>query len=119
MTGAAPGYAIGYLENIDVGSEIVEYIERIEATFEPYGGRWLVHAKPHVTHEGSAPGDVVIIAFPSITAVREWFDSEPYRAIAPLRIEHSDSTILTVEGVPEAYRATTTAATMRAGLQAR
>lgn len=114
MTNNPQGYVIGYLENVDVGPEIFEYIERIEETFEPYGGRWLVHGSQHVTHEGSAPGNVVIIAFPSVDAVREWFDSEAYRAIAPLRIEHSDSTILTVEGVPDGYRAATTASKLRA-----
>lgn len=118
MTCTPPGYAIGYLEHVDVVPDVIGYLERIEATFESYGGQWLVHATPHVTHEGSAPGGIIIIRFPSVAASREWFDSQPYQDIAPLRIEHADSTIVTVEGVPDGYRATTTAATMRAGLAA-
>lgn len=113
-----PGYAIGYLENVDVGEEIFEYINRIEATFEPYGGHWLVHGTRHLTHEGHLPGDLVIIGFPSVAAAREWFDSEAYQQIAPLRADHSDSTVITVEGVPAGYRSADTADKLRAGYAA-
>ncbi|WP_446663612.1 DUF1330 domain-containing protein [Flexivirga sp. B27] len=112
------GYAIGYLENVDMGPHIVEYLERIEGTFEPYGGRWLVHTTRHQTHEGKLPGDVIIIGFPSVDAAREWFASEPYQQIAPLRADHADSIVITIEGVPEGYRATDTAAKMRKQLKA-
>ena len=118
MTSPAPGYVIGYLENVDVGPEILEYIERIEDTFEPYGGHWLVHNMPHVNHEGNLKGNVIIIGFPSVDAAREWFDSEAYQEIAPLRTEHADSIVLSVEGVPRGYRGADTTAKMRSALSA-
>lgn len=111
-----PGYAIGYLENVDTGPEIIEYIDRVASTFEPYGGQWLVHSTPHETHEGHLPGNVVIIGFPSVAAAREWFDSEPYQQIAHLRADHSDSIIITIEGVPAGYRSQHTTAKLRAQL---
>ena len=34
-----PAYAIAYIQDVDLGPEIIEYIEKIEATLAPYGGR--------------------------------------------------------------------------------
>ncbi|OYN93024.1 DUF1330 domain-containing protein [Enemella evansiae] len=108
--GTVPGYAIGYLEDVERGAEIIEYLRRIEATFEPFGGAWMVHGTQHVTHEGRLPGDLIIIGFPSVTAARAWLDSEPYRRIVPLRTGHARSVIVSVEGVPPGYRAEQTIA---------
>lgn len=106
------GYAICYLENITVGPEILDYMCRIESTFEPYGGAWLVHgAKPEV-YEGNLPGDVVIIEFPSARAVRDWYGSPAYQAIAALRTDNSRSITAPLVGVPDGYRAAQTAKKM-------
>lgn len=118
MSATPPGYAMAYLENVDTGREIIEYIDRIEATFEPYGGEWLIHSTPHLTHEGALPGHIVIIVFPSVAAARTWFASEPYQEIAPLRADHSDSILITIEGVPDGYRAAHTTAKLREELKA-
>ncbi|MGO4748506.1 DUF1330 domain-containing protein, partial [Streptomyces sp. 2MCAF27] len=40
-------YVIGHLREAAPHPEIAEYIERITATFEPYGGRFLVHGTQH------------------------------------------------------------------------
>jgi uncharacterized protein (DUF1330 family) len=45
-------YAIAHLREAAPHPEIAEYIERIGATFEPYGGRFLVHATQHEVMEG-------------------------------------------------------------------
>ncbi|MER6047161.1 DUF1330 domain-containing protein [Streptomyces sp. NPDC001793] len=55
--------------------EIAEYIERITGTFEPFGGRFLVHATQHEVKEGAWPGHVVVIGFPGIAEARAWWDS--------------------------------------------
>lgn len=72
-----PAYAIAHLQDAAPHPEIAEYMERITATFEPYGGRFLVHATPHETREGDWPGHVVVIGFPDITQARTWWDSPP------------------------------------------
>ena len=59
-----PAYAIAYIRDLDFGPEIIEYIERIDATLAPYGGRFIVHGGPIVQAEGEWTGDVVIIEFP-------------------------------------------------------
>lgn len=100
-----PAYAVAHLRTVDLGPAIIEYLERIDATLAPYGGRFLVHGGPIDALEGSWPGDVVIIAFPSREAALAWYDSPGYRAILPLRTENSDSSAALLTGVPTGYRA--------------
>ncbi|MFF2328745.1 MULTISPECIES: DUF1330 domain-containing protein [unclassified Streptomyces] len=111
-----PAYAIAHLQEVVPVPEIVEYIERITATFEPYGGRFLVHAAQHEVKEGSWPGNVVVIGFPGIAEARAWWDSPAYQEIAPLRSRHIEGDIILVEGVPESYDPTATATAMREAL---
>ncbi|MFF9157586.1 DUF1330 domain-containing protein [Streptomyces sp. NPDC014846] len=109
-------YVIGHLREAAPHPEIAEYIARITATFEPYGGRFLVHAAQHEVKEGAWPGHVVVIGFPSMTDARAWWDSDAYREIAPLRSRHIDGDIIFVPGVGEDYDATATAEAMREAL---
>lgn len=98
-------YAIAYLREVDLGDAIVEYIQRIDETLAPYGGRFLVHGGDLTPAEGAWDGDMVIIEFPDRAAARDWYDSPAYQAILPLRTEHSQSIACIVEGVPAGYRA--------------
>ncbi|MGW1800428.1 DUF1330 domain-containing protein [Streptomyces sp. NPDC001984] len=109
-------YAIAHLREAAPHPEIAEYIERITATFEPYGGRFLVHGTQHEVKEGSWPGHVVVIGFPSIAEARAWWDSPAYQAIAPLRSRHIEGDIILVEGVPEGYDPAVTAKALREAL---
>jgi uncharacterized protein (DUF1330 family) len=111
-------YVIAHLQEAAPHPEIAEYIERISATFEPYGGRFLVHATQHEVKEGSWPGHVVMIGFPGIAEARAWWDSPAYQEIAPLRSRHIEGDIILVGGVPEGYDQVSTAEAMREALPA-
>ncbi|WP_411126509.1 DUF1330 domain-containing protein [Streptomyces sp. x-19] len=111
-------YAIAHLQDAAPHPDIAEYIERIAGTFEPFGGRFLVHATQHEVKEGRWPGHVVVIGFPGIDQARAWWDSPAYREIAPLRARHIEGDILLVEGVPVGYDPTSTARAMRDALPA-
>ena len=106
-------YAIAHLREITPHPEIADYIERITATFEPYGGRFLVHGATRETVEGDWPGDVVVIAFPTLTKAREWWTSPAYQEIAPLRTRHIKGDIILVEDIPDGYDPATTAKKVR------
>ncbi|MFI2645814.1 DUF1330 domain-containing protein [Streptomyces sp. NPDC018610] len=112
-------YAIAHLREAAPHPEIAEYIERITATFTPYGGRFLVHAAQHEVKEGAWPGHVVVISFPGMAEARAWFDSPAYREIAPLRTRHIEGDLILVPGVPEGYDPATTARALRESLPAR
>ncbi|MFF2148911.1 DUF1330 domain-containing protein [Kitasatospora sp. NPDC058190] len=113
-----PAYAIAHLQEAAAHPEIAQYIERIPATFEPYSGRFLVHATQHEVKEGSWPGHVVVISFPGIAEAQAWWDSPAYQEIAPLRSRHIEGDIILVDGVPEHYDPTATARAMRESLSA-
>lgn len=109
-----PAYAVAYLREVDFGDAIIDYLQRIDATLAPYGGRFLVHGGHLTGLEGEWDGDLVVLRFPDRTAAREWYDSDAYRAILPLRLEHSRSIAAVVDGVPEGYQATDGLAAMLA-----
>jgi uncharacterized protein (DUF1330 family) len=100
------GYAIGILNDVDMGPPIAEYLERIDATLAPYGGRFIVHGGPADVREGSSPGDVIIIEFPDRVHAARWYESPAYQAILPLRTNNSVGTVLLVDGVDDDHRAT-------------
>ncbi|MCO5968561.1 DUF1330 domain-containing protein [Actinoallomurus soli] len=100
------GYAVGHLHDVAAGPAIVEYLERIDATLEPYGGRFLIHgARPDV-REGDWSGDLILIEFPDLDSARAWYDSPAYREIIPLRAENSRGAILLIDGAGDDHRAT-------------
>ncbi|QNE75810.1 DUF1330 domain-containing protein [Streptomyces finlayi] len=113
-----PAYVIAHLQDAAPHAEIAEYMERIPGTFEPYGGRFLVHVTQHEVKEGNWAGSVVMIGFPGIAEARAWWDSPAYQEIAPLRARHIKGDIIMVEGVPEGYDARHTAKAVREALDA-
>jgi uncharacterized protein (DUF1330 family) len=98
-------YAVAYLRDVDVNEEIIEYLERIDATLAAYGGRFLVHGGRLTPAEGEWTGDLIIIEFPSEQAAVDWYESPAYQAILPLRTENSRGMAALVLGVPTGYRA--------------
>jgi uncharacterized protein (DUF1330 family) len=112
-------YAIANLHRSVAHEDVVEYIERIPGTFEPYGGRFLVHGTAHEVKEGNWPGGVVVIGFPGLDQARQWWDCPEYREIAPLRSRHIDGDIILVDGVPEGYDPGRTAKRIRESMETR
>jgi uncharacterized protein (DUF1330 family) len=101
-----PGYAIGHLRNVRFNEEIVEYLERIDATLEPFGGEFLIHGAREECMEGNWVGDLIVIAFPSLGDARDWYFSPAYQEIAPLRSRNADGEILLIDGLEGRHRAT-------------
>jgi uncharacterized protein (DUF1330 family) len=99
-------YAIANLRDVNMGAGIVEYLERIDATLAPFGGRFIVHGAPPERVEGNWDGTLVVIEFPSQRHARGWYDSPEYRAILPLRTDNSTSDTILVDGVGPEHKAT-------------
>ncbi|MFE7529047.1 DUF1330 domain-containing protein [Kitasatospora sp. NPDC057542] len=98
-------YALAQVHSVEFGPDIVEYLERIDATLDPFGGRFVVHGGKPQTVEGSwAEADLILIEFPDHERARAWWDSPAYREILPLRTRHMVADIVLVEGVPAGYR---------------
>jgi uncharacterized protein (DUF1330 family) len=101
----APAYAVAYLREVRFGEEIIDYLQRIDETLAPFGGRFLVHGGAITPAEGTWDGDLVVISFPDRDAATQWYESAAYQAILSLRTENSSSIAAIVEGVTPGYRA--------------
>ena len=52
MNQQLPAYALAYLREVDLNEQVVDYIQRIDATLAPYDGRFVVHGGRLVPAEG-------------------------------------------------------------------
>lgn len=98
-------YAIAHLRSVDFGADIIRYLERIDDTLQPHGGRFRVHGAVPEVMEGPFPGTVVVIEFPDLEHARAWYHSPAYLEILPLRTENSDGVAVLVDGTPDGYSA--------------
>ncbi|MFE9061076.1 DUF1330 domain-containing protein [Streptomyces violaceusniger] len=97
-------YALAHLHGRSPHPDIIEYLERIQATLDPFHGRFLIHGGELEVVEGEWPGSVVLIEFPGGTAdARAWYASPAYQDILPLRTDHIEGTAVLVEGVGPGY----------------
>src|SRR5690349_11205887 len=83
-------YAIANLRNVQLGADIVEYLERIDATLAPYDGHFIIHGHQPEHLEGEWAGTLIVIEFPDRASAHGWYESPAYQAILPLRTKNSD-----------------------------
>jgi uncharacterized protein (DUF1330 family) len=99
-------YVIAHLWALQMGPDIVRYVERIDATLEPYDGRFVVHGSRADVREGELDGDVIVVEFPDRESAAGWYESAAYQEILPLRTANADGWVVIVDGVPAEHRAT-------------
>ncbi len=97
-------YAVAVIHETRFGPEIKEYLQRIDETLAPFSGRYIIHGGPYAPLEGEWSGDLVVIEFPSMEHAKQWYESDAYRAIRPLRMSHTEGDVLLVQGVPEGHK---------------
>jgi uncharacterized protein (DUF1330 family) len=107
-------YALAHLRDTDRHPEILEYMEKIQATLDPFFGRFLVHGGDIDAREGAHPGTIVIIEFPRMVEARSWYRSPAYQEILPLRTRHIERDLVLVEGVEPGHDSAKMAAELRA-----
>lgn len=90
----------------------LDYLDQVEATVAPYGGKWLAMGPVTVT-EGSWPGAVVLMEFPSREEADNWYTSDAYRKILPLRTNNAISDIVLIDELPEGFTVKAWAADIR------
>jgi uncharacterized protein (DUF1330 family) len=102
---SARGYAIAHLREVRMGPDITTYLEKIDATLEPYGGRFIVHGGPAQVVEGPWSGALIVIEFPDRESAAAWYASDAYQEILPLRVRNADGWAVLVDGVPDGHAA--------------
>ncbi len=109
-------YGIAHLHDPNSHPEVLEYIDRIQDTLDPYGGHFIVHGATVEVVEGTWPGTIVIIELPTVEDARAWYASPAYQAILRLRTDHITGDVILVEGVAPDYDPRATAAALRSRL---
>jgi uncharacterized protein (DUF1330 family) len=99
-------YGVARLTDVTMGLEIVAYLEGIDATLAPFQGRFIIHGGPIERLEGDWAGDLIVIEFPDRASARAWYASAAYKAILPLRTQHSRGEVFFIDGVDADHRAT-------------
>jgi uncharacterized protein (DUF1330 family) len=80
-----------------------DYAAHVQATVDPFGGKYLVRGGKTVSVEGDPPkGRIVISEFDSMEKARAWRESPAYKKICVVRERETKSRQYIVEGLPSA-----------------
>jgi reactive intermediate/imine deaminase len=111
-------YLINHLRipNEIPNAEGLEYLEKVEATFQRYGGKWLVLGQHDEVLEGAWPGSVVVMEFPDRESANAWYRSAPYQEILHLRTDNVVSDVILVDQVAPGFTSAGFARQVRAAL---
>ncbi|MFG2090483.1 MULTISPECIES: DUF1330 domain-containing protein [unclassified Spirillospora] len=108
-------YALAHLRPpAPLHDDVFIYMERIQASLDPFGGRFLVHGSDPEVMEGPVDGSYVLVEFPDIDKARAWYESDAYQAILPMRTDNMEGTAVLLHGVADDYDAAATAKFVRA-----
>lgn len=78
-----------------------DYRRQVAATVAAHGGRFLARGGTLVPLEGGwDPARLIVIEFPSLQALRGWYDSPEYQPLIALRQRGSIGRLVAVDGVP-------------------
>ena len=92
------GYVIA---NIDVkNSEAYkEYIDKVKPIVEKFGGEYLVRNGEYKVIDGEWKYPrTVIIKFPTYEKALEWYNSEEYQPVKPIRLANSVANGIIIQG---------------------
>lgn len=83
-------YAVGQI-NVKNPELWAEYRDKVPATLTPHSGELVFRGqqKAGLAGHNSYP-DIVVIRFPSLTDLDNWFSSEAYQVLIPLREAAAD-----------------------------
>ena len=94
-----PAYLFANVEVTDAAG-YEQYRQRVSATIEAYGGRYLVRGGATEVLEGDwMPKRLVILEFADLAHLNAWYRSPEYKPLIDLRQRTAKSTLVAVEGV--------------------
>ena len=92
-------YWIGQHEITD-REKFAAYLRQVIPMIERAGGRYLTRAGAHEVLEGHwRPDRVVVVEFPSMAALKGWYESPEYRPLIALRQRAAKDVLIAVEGL--------------------
>jgi uncharacterized protein (DUF1330 family) len=102
QTAGAPAYLGANIETVSDAATYAQYRAVVANTLTPFGGHALARdATPVPVDSSTLPqGKFVILQFPSMQALKDWWNSPAYAAVRPLREKSSQARLFAVQGLP-------------------
>ena len=96
-----PAFYVANIQEVKDGQAYTAYTAKVVDTLTPYGGRFIVRGAEPMILDASRkpPGYIVVIQFPSMKNLRDWWDSPIYSSIRPIRERLTTGQAYAVEGV--------------------
>lgn len=96
-----PAYAIVDVHIFDI-EDYVEYQHALKPLLQHVGARYLARGGEFEVFSGHIePERLVLMEFPSMDILREFFNSEAYQSLEPQRAACSRTCLIGVSGLPE------------------
>ena len=95
---APPAYVVTLFDSGLKSATDTDYPSLNPATFQPYGGHYIIHFGRTVSFDGSPPNRFVVIAFDSMKNAQAWHSSDAFRQSYDAR-KLSDVRAFAVEGI--------------------
>ena len=93
------GYAIIH-DEIQDQALFAEFRQRVGATVEAHGGKYLVRGGAIEVVDGDwSPDRIVVIEFDSVDQARAWLNSSEYAEVRKIRVKAASASVIIVEGV--------------------
>jgi|TARA_B110000971_G_C19652003_1_gene338275 uncharacterized protein (DUF1330 family) len=93
------GYVIFNI-NITNPEGYKEYVAKISSNIKKFGGEYLVRGGEYQVMEGEWKNPrTVVIKFLSYEKALEWYNSEEYKPIKPIRLANSESNGIIIKGI--------------------
>lgn len=90
-------YVVGHITVKNPGLW-ADYRNKVPETLAPWGAELVFRGKQIAVLAGENPhAEIVVIRFPDITALNDWFSSAAYQALIPLRLQAADIDLLSYE----------------------
>ena len=93
------GYVIANI-NVKNPEAYKEYVGKVKPTVEKFGGEYLVRNGEFKVIDGEWKHPrTVVIKFPTYEKALEWYNSEEYKPVKPIRLTNSDANAIIIKGV--------------------
>ena len=93
------GYVIANI-NVKNTEAYKEYVGKVKPTVEKFGGEYLVRNGEFKVIDGEWKHPrTVVIKFPTYEKALEWYNSEEYKPVKPIRLENTVTNGIIIKGV--------------------
>ena len=93
------GYLIANI-NVKNSEAYKEYVGKVKPTVEKFGGKYLVRNGEFKVIDGEWKHPrTVVIKFPTYEKALEWYHSDEYKPVKPIRLANSEANGIIIKGV--------------------